>query len=121
MERISLYPSSAATQFLQVAGWENISASVFAPAFVLDSVNAVPRNATAYATITRTPDSRSARRSFDGTLRSVIVCCTADVGAISERLRFPNLLESQTTIVVFALSIMARFTRASSWLGVVKP
>jgi hypothetical protein len=42
-------------------------------------------------------------------------------GTINDKLRRPNLLESQTAIVRFAASTITRFTLASSKLGVLNP
>src|SRR6267142_4395194 len=64
--------------------------------------------------VTSTSASRKAFKSWRGMARSVIVSCTEDTGMMSERLRRPNLEESQTTIVRRAASDMARLTRASS-------
>src|SRR5438270_12886523 len=51
--------------------------------------------------------------------RSVMTACRADVGTIRERLRCPNLLESQTAIVRLATSTITRLTLASRRLGVL--
>ena len=53
--------------------------------------------------------------------RSVITSCTAEGGAINDRLRRPNLLESQTATVFFATSTITRLTFASSRFGVLNP
>jgi len=56
-----------------------------------------------------------------GALRSVITSFNADGGAISERLRRPNLLESQTATVRLATSTITRLTFASKRFGVLRP
>src|SRR5271157_3012492 len=45
----------------------------------------------------------------------------SDGGAIRDRLRRPNLLESQTATVFLATSTITRLTFASSRLGVLSP
>src|SRR6202034_37657 len=60
-------------------------------------------------------------RSGLGAPRSVMTSCTADVATIRERLRSPNLLESQTATVRLATSTITRFTLASRRLGVLSP
>ena len=51
----------------------------------------------------------------------MIKWCTAESGAIEDKLRRPNLLESHTATATLATSIMARLTLASSKFGVLKP
>src|SRR3954451_20069029 len=79
------------------------------------------QSAITHTTVTSIPPCFNARRSVFGALRSVMTACTAEDGAISDRLRRPNLLESQTATVLFATSTITRFTFASSKFGVLRP
>src|SRR5580700_7860401 len=63
-----------------------------------------------YTRVTFTPASFSACKSAFGICLSVITSCTADTGMMLHRLRRPNLLESQTAIVLRAISTMVRLT-----------
>src|SRR5438874_13068669 len=47
--------------------------------------------------------------------------CSDEVGLIRDRLRRPNLLESQTAILCRETSTITRFTFDSSKFGVLKP
>src|SRR3974390_2432128 len=74
-----------------------------------------------YTSLTVTPASRSTFKSLLGTFLSVITSWIFEVARISDKLRRPNLLESHTSTTRRAAPAMARFTRASRRLGVVKP
>ena len=56
--------------------------------------------------VTSIPIFLSEARSVLGIPRSVINWCTAESGAIEDKLRRPNLLESQTATTIRATSIM---------------
>src|SRR5437588_4297937 len=71
--------------------------------------------------VTSIPVFLRAFRSDCGMFRSLMICCSAVGGTISDKLRRPNLLESQTATVRLATSTITRFTFASRRLGVLRP
>src|SRR5208282_3146504 len=74
-----------------------------------------------YTSVTFIPASFSACKSAFRICLSVITSWTAVIGMMLQRLRRPNLLESQTAIVRRAMSTMARFTSDSNKFGVKRP
>ena len=66
-----------------------------------------------YASVTSMPALFKAFISAFGMPWSVMTWCKAEGSTISERLRRPNLLESQVATVRLAISTMTRFTFAS--------
>src|SRR5450432_1020723 len=71
--------------------------------------------------VTSIPDFLSAARSDVGIAWSEMTPCSEDVGPIKERLRRPNLLESQTAILCRETSSITRLTFDSNKFGVLKP
>src|SRR6266478_3316065 len=73
------------------------------------------------ASVTAIPAFFRARKSDLGIPWSVITSCKVVGGTISDKLRRPNLLESHTATVRFAIPTITRLTLASRRLGVLNP
>src|SRR6185437_3438843 len=70
---------------------------------------------------TCTPALRSASTFSAGALLSLITLCSWRTGAITERLRWPSLLESSTATVCRDTRIISALSADSSGSGVVTP